>query len=173
MADVSIYVALIAAGAGVIGAAIPQTAIARQARRDKREREATAWRSACLDLLGAVGELRTQIANNFEYHGSDMAERLAQVRRCATAAQQHATEVSVSWMVPRRLVAPAQGLAAAASRLAVAAASETRLDQGAMVRLPDFTELEHCADEFRRIVIAEANGQTSDASLQPRPAAEE
>ena len=67
MADVPIYVAAITAGAGLIGALIPQAALVirevRQAEKDRRERFVTAMRDACVELLGAAGELRTLAEN--------------------------------------------------------------------------------------------------------------
>src|SRR5713226_7571226 len=75
MPDVSIYVAVIAAGAGVLGASIPQVAMfardARRDERDRRERRAETRRQACLDLLRAGGELRTRLANAAQNHGTE------------------------------------------------------------------------------------------------------
>jgi hypothetical protein len=52
MADVSIYVALISAAAGVGGATIAQLTTAlresREAKRDRQERQAEATRQACI-----------------------------------------------------------------------------------------------------------------------------
>ncbi len=153
MADVSIYVALITAGAAVVGAAIPQVAIVardvRQSERDRRERRVESRRQACLDLLRAVGELRTQVANNAQYHGNEMGARLAEVRKCAAAAELNA--VSVALLDPDKLAEPAEQLAAAASRLAAVAAESTNLSLGNMIHAPDFTELDETIVTFRRI----------------------
>ena len=65
MADVPIYVAVITAAAGLIGALFPQASLVirevRQAEKDRRERFATATREACVNLLQTSGELRTRV----------------------------------------------------------------------------------------------------------------
>ncbi len=158
MPDVSIYVAVITAGAGVAGAGIPHFAIVardvRLAERDRRERRAAAKRQACLDLLRSAGELRMQVANAAQYHGDEMGTRLADVRKSAAAAQLHA--VNVALLAPRKLGEPAQRLAAAASRLATAAADGTDMRVQEMIRLPDFTELDENFTAFRQIAVANA-----------------
>jgi hypothetical protein len=86
MPDVSLYVAVVTAAAGVGGAAIPASAVlirdVRQAERDRRERNAEAKRQACLGLLSAAGELRTRLDNTAAYQGTEMGARLAVVREC-------------------------------------------------------------------------------------------
>jgi hypothetical protein len=155
MASVPIYVAAITAAAGVLGAAIPQLSIllrdVRQAERDRGERRAAERRQACLDLLRAVGELRTQVANNADYNGTEMGERLAKVRKFAADAQLHA--VSVALLAPVTFAEPAERLAVAANRLAEAAASDTDLKFGSTVRRPNFSELDKCVVAFRRIAV--------------------
>jgi hypothetical protein len=162
---VNVYVAVIAAVAGVSGAAISQAFSIirddRQAERDRQERErdrqerqATERQDACRELLRAAVELRTQVANNFDYHGTDMGERLAKVRDYAAAAQIPA--VSVSMLAPRQFAEPADRLAAAASRLAEAAAANTNLMQGSMTTTPSFSELNECVETFRRIAVDHA-----------------
>lgn len=158
MADIPIYVAVITAAAGIIGAAIPQISFivrdVRQAERDRLERHAAATRHACLELLRAVGELRAQVADNHEYHGEKMGARLAKVRKRAAAAEMHA--VSVGLLVPATLAGPAERLAAAASRLAAVAAENTDLALGVMARAPNFTDLDACLATFRQIAVAQA-----------------
>jgi hypothetical protein len=160
MPDVSVYVAVVSAGAGVAGAAIPQIAFVvrdvRQAERDRHERRAEAKRKACLDLLRSAGELRTQVANAAQYHGDEMGTRLADIRKYAAAAQLHA--VNVALLAPRKLAEPAQRLAAAASRLAAAAADGTDLRVNEMIRPPDFTELDETFTTFQKIAVADARG---------------
>jgi len=107
-----------------------------------------------VELLRAAGELRTQVANNFEYHGEDMPARLAEVRRCAGAAEVHAATVAL--LVPETLAVPSEQVAAAASHLAVLAAEKTNLRLGGMDELPDFSELDERVEAFRRIAIAGA-----------------
>jgi hypothetical protein len=172
MADVPIYVAIITALAGLAGATIPQFTIlrrdARNAERERQERKDEARRQACLDLLRVAGELRTQVANNFEYHGTEMAERLGKVRQAASEARLHAVEVSLR--APDRLAEPAEEVAAAAENLAVAAAENTDVNAGVMRNLPGFSALDVSIEDFRREVIAEAGGQAGDASRPARPA---
>jgi hypothetical protein len=92
--DVSIYVALITAGAGVAGAAVPQiAAVARDVRlaeRDRRERRADTLRQACLKLLRAAGDLRTQVANAALYRGGEMGAQLAKITSSSATVQLHA-----------------------------------------------------------------------------------
>jgi hypothetical protein len=91
MPDVSIYVAIITAAAGVLGATIPQVAMyrrdTRQAEWDRRDRRAETKRQACLDLLRAAGQLRTRVADAAQYHGDEMRGKLAAVRKSAAAVE--------------------------------------------------------------------------------------
>jgi hypothetical protein len=159
MPDVSIYVAVITAVAGVGGASVPSVAIlvrdARQAKRDRGERRAEAKRLACLDLLGAAGELRTRLANAAEYHGKEIDSQLAGIRESEAAVQLHA--VNVALLAPEKLAEPAEQLATAASRLTTTATAVENIDpqQGQMRRRPDFTGLDENVAAFRRIVIAD------------------
>jgi hypothetical protein len=160
MAEVSIYVAVITAGAGIIGAAIPQVSMvlrdARKDRRDWRDRRAGEVRQACVDLLRATSELRTQIANNRTFQGAPegMAERLEEVRQYAAAARLSATNVGL--MVPERLAEPAERLAAAAASLADAAVRDTDLDLGRMTGEPRFQDLDTSMADFRTEAKAHA-----------------
>jgi hypothetical protein len=142
--DVSIYVALITAGAGAIGAAIPQVATVvrdvRQAERDRHERRADTRRQACLDLLHAASDLRAQVANAAQYHGGEMGARLAEIRNCAGAVQVHA--VSVGLLAPEAPAGPAERVAVAANGLAANAADNTDMNLNQMVTSPDFTEFD-------------------------------
>jgi hypothetical protein len=160
MADVSIYVAVISASAAILGAAVSPLSAARQvsvqAKRDREERRETALRQACMDLLRAAADLRTQVANNHEYHGNETPARLAQVRQHAADAGVHA--VSIALQAPQALADPARRLAAAADRLAVATAENTDLDMGVSVRPPDFTELDTCVEAFSKLAVEHAGG---------------
>jgi hypothetical protein len=160
MADVSIYVALISAAAGVGGATIAQLTTAlrdsREAKRDRQERQAEATREACIKLLRAVGDLRTQVANNHSYHGVEMGARLERVREFAAAAQLHAVRVSL--LVPEHLAELADLLAAAASDLAEWTAQSTNLDEGSMIRTTDFRELDDRIRAFRTRVVTDVAG---------------
>jgi hypothetical protein len=158
MPDVSLYVALITAAAGVGGAAIPAVAVlirdVRQAERDRNERSAEAKRQACIDLLSAAGELRTRLANTAAYQGTEMGARLAEVRECDAAVQLHAA--SVALLPTGKLAKPAEGLAAEASLLTTTATAEENIDKraGEMLRKPDFTGLDTSIKTFREIAIA-------------------
>src|SRR5258708_5298581 len=122
MTDVPIYVAVITAGAGIIGAAIPQVAgvfrDVRQAERDRRERSTDATRNACVELLRAAGELRILAENMSNYRGdaNGMRARVDQARSQAEATRLHAA--SVAMRVPDKLAGPAEKVAVAASGLA-------------------------------------------------------
>jgi hypothetical protein len=169
---VNVYVAVISAVAGIAGAAISQAFIIirdsqqaerdRQERdRDRQERQAAERQEACRELLRAAVGLRTQVANNFDYHdGPEMRERLAMVREYAAAAQLHAT--SVSMLAPAQFAEPADQLAEAASHLAEAAAKNTKLDQSTMLKLPSFTELNKLIETFRRIAVGKHAVLTHD-----------
>jgi hypothetical protein len=160
MADVSIYVAVISAVAGIGGATISQITVAfregLQAKRDRQERHAEATRQACVDLLGAAGNLRAQVANNYSYHGDEMGARLEQVRKYAADTQLHA--VSVSLLVPESLAESANLLATAAGSLADWTVGNTTLEQGSMIREPNFRQLDDCVKAFRTKVVGNADG---------------
>jgi hypothetical protein len=162
MADVPVTVAVITASAAVVGAMVPQVGIAiqsaRQARRERRERYESARREACVALLRAAADLRTQVSNNRDYHGEEMASRLAEVRAYAADAQVHA--VNISLLVPRSLAELAQQLATAARDLAATTAANTDLDKGWVIRAPDFTELDACVEAFTTVATS---------SLSPAP----
>jgi hypothetical protein len=154
MPDVSIYVALIAAAAGVSGAAVPNIRDSREAKRVRRERDAAARRQACLDLLRAAGELRTRVANAADYHGDQMGARLAEIRECDAATQLHA--MSVALLASGKLTEPTARLASAATRLVTVTARNTDLKAGEMLIKPDFTELDEKITAFRQVVVADA-----------------
>jgi hypothetical protein len=158
MTDVSIYVAVISAVAGVGGATIAQVTTAfregRQVKRDRQERHAAATRQACVKLLRAAGNLRALVANNYSYHGNEMGARLEQVRRYAAATQLHA--VSVSLLVPESIAESADLLATAAGSLADWTVSNTNLEQGSMIREPNFRQLDDCVKAFRTKVVGDA-----------------
>lgn len=154
MADLTIAAAIISASAAVAGATIPAVAAAvttarlrLHERRDKQEAER---RDACLALLQAVGDLRTQVMDNLEYHGPEMAARLALVRAHAAAARLHAIRVALA---APPLSVPADELAAAAEQLARATAAATDLILCAMVTEPDLTGLDACTRALGTAVV--------------------
>jgi hypothetical protein len=160
MADVSIYVAVISAAAGIVGATIPQAATAirdgRRADRDRRERLADTRRQACVQLLRTVLDLRVHVANNQDYHGEEMAARLAAIRECAATAEVEA--VSVALMVGPELAKAAEQLASAAARLATVAADNASLQLGASTQAPDFGELDDSVTAFKTLAVADGPG---------------
>jgi hypothetical protein len=177
MADVSIYVALIAAFAGVTGAAIPQVAIVvrdvRQSDRDRRDHYDDAVRQACLSLLRAVSDLRTLVAN-VQAHRDDMAVWLADVDGRAAEAKLQATQVSL--LVRDARAEAAAQVAEAADGVAVAVKRDARVGLGDVIREPSFRQLDGCVEVFRALVIATAQQPASavrdglpGTSAGPRP----
>ena len=152
MADVPLYVAIITAAAGIVGAAIPQVAImirdVRQGERDRRERSATATRDACVELLRAAGELRTLSEGIRSYRGKadGMRARVDEVRERAAATGLSAARVSLQ---AAALETPAYAVASAASDLAHAVVDGTDMDQGVFVGKLDVSTLEKSASAFR------------------------
>jgi hypothetical protein len=150
MADVSIFVPVISAAAAILGAAIsPVTTVFQshqQAKQQRQEQHDTARRVACIELLRAAVDLRAAVANNQDYHGDEMAARLARVREYAADARVHAFNIAL--LAPRRLADSAGELAAATGRVAVAVAEDTNLSMGVSVRAPDFARLDACIADF-------------------------
>jgi maltooligosyltrehalose synthase len=157
MTDVSIYVAIITAGAGVAGAAISQVATVirdvRQSERERQERSATTTREACVALLRAAGELRTLAENIRSYRGdaNKIRERVEDARSRAEATQVHAVDVGMQ--APDGLAEPADEVASAASALADDVARCTDLNQGVVIGNPDVTKLVECIDAFRHAAV--------------------
>ena len=162
MVDVPIYVAAITAAAGIIGAAIPQVSImirdVRQAERDRQERAGAATREACVELLGAAGELLTLVQNTLSYRGdaNGLRDRLEEVRENAAATQLCAARVGL--LVPGRLAGPADRLAAAASSLADAVVQNTDVNLAVIVGDPDVRQLDACIAAFRAEAVGYARG---------------
>jgi hypothetical protein len=155
MTDVSIYIAVITAAAGVAGAAVSPVALAfkdgRQAKRDRTERQATAVREACVSLLRAAGELRTQVANNHSYHGTDMGVRVEAVRQLGASTQLLAAAVEM--LVPTVTAELATQLATAAGNLTGWTEQHTNLQLGVMAEDPPFGELDTCLAAFRKQAV--------------------
>jgi hypothetical protein len=153
MTNVPLYVAVITAGAGLIGALIPQAALVirevRQAEKDRHERFVTATRDACVAVLRAAGELRTLVENIRSYRGdaSGMRGRVEDVLNHAEATRLHAA--SVSLLVPGRLATPADKVAAAARALAEDVVRNTNLDRGVSIGFADTGALDTCITDFR------------------------
>jgi hypothetical protein len=157
--EVSVYVAVITAGAAVIGGAVSQVPVlvrdVRQAGQARRERHADTRRQACLNLLGAAGELQAKVANAGEYHGKDMRDRLAEIRDCAAAVKLHAATIEL--LAPQPFAALADNLAREAAKFAQQAVANTDLKLNQMVEIPNPGELERAAEAFRERAVAEAN----------------
>ena len=158
MPDVSVYVALITAGAAVLGAGASQIPVylrdIRQPSQDRRDRQADARRQACLDLLRASGDLLTDVANAGDYHGDEMANRLAEIRKLAAAVQIHAATIEL--LAPGKLSGAAAQLAGAAERFAAATAANTDLQLNQMVTAPDPAELSAAMGAFRKHAVEAA-----------------
>jgi hypothetical protein len=176
MADVSVYVAVISAGAAIIGASLPQvSAIIQdsrkakrdrlQADRDRQEQAADHRRRACVQLLRTALRLRVLVMNIQDYHGTELASLLAEIRDCAASAEVEA--VSVALMVPPGHGKAAERLAEAAGRLALVAARNASLELGASVQPPDFSELDECVQRFKTMVTADGGGGPSLMPGQP------
>lgn len=123
--------------------------------RDRAERHATAVRQACVDLLSAAGNLRTQVTNNRSFSGGRdaMAARLEAVREYASGTAVHAASVS---LLASDLAEPADRVAAAAKTYADAAAESTDPITGWMAVEPNHDELDNAIKQFRQRAIADA-----------------
>lgn len=130
MTGASIYItAIISASAAILGASVtPLTTIyqnARHARHKRQAQHAAAVRNECVKLLRAAWDVRTMAANNHEYHGDEMAERLARVRtRAADASMRW---VIIATLAPGDLGSSAKRLGLAADHLALEQAKNTDL----------------------------------------------
>jgi len=161
--DVPIFVAVITAGAGLVGALIPQAAVVirdvRQAERDRRERAAVATREACVALLSTAGELRTLAESVRDYRGEaeGMRARVQEVWSRAEATRWHATNVGM--LAPLALAGPAEKVAEAASSLAEVVARSIDPDEGVLIGdPPDATRLAERIAAFRSEAVGYAKG---------------
>jgi hypothetical protein len=165
MVDVPIYVAIITALAGILGAAIPQIAIlirdVRQAERDRKDRSAAATRDACVALLRSAGELRNLAEAWRSYRGDAKAvlARVAEVRSLAEATRLQA--VNVSMQAPVKLAPAADNVADAASALVRNVVDNTDLNQGVASGDPDIGTLVTCIDAFRLEAVGYARSNLS------------
>jgi hypothetical protein len=119
-----------------------------------REQHMEDVRTACVKLLRAAVDLRAQVENNGYYHGPDTRERLTQVRTQAADVEVFAVEIAM--LAPDVFADPADKLAWAASRLAVAAAASTDLDMNLSIEVPDFCDLDSRIKDFRGKAVAYA-----------------
>jgi hypothetical protein len=158
MVDVPIWVAIITALAGILGAAIPQGAIVirdvRQAERDRKERFDTATRDACVALVRAAGELRSLAEGWRSYRGDPTAvlARVAEARGLAEATRLHAVDVSMQ--VPGQLGRPANKLADAATALVVDVVTNTDLSRGVVLGDPNVDALATSIHAFSNAAVS-------------------
>jgi hypothetical protein len=169
MADGSIYVAVIAASAAILGAAVSAVSVAhqnarqaardgRQRREERQQRHEDEVRSACLDLLRAAIEQRTQVEDNEGYQGEEMRSRLARVRKHASEAT--LCRVRIGMLEPVVFAELAGKLDKAAGNLALAASENTNLEMSMSTEVPDIGELNDCIEAFSRRAVAYAKGET-------------
>lgn len=150
MQDVSIYVAIITAGAGLLGAGVAQLPgyardrrQARQARQDSRD---DSLRQVCIDLLGAAEELLADVANAVDYHGGEMASRVAGIRTTGATLQERA--LAAQLLAGGDLASAAERLASVARAFAADAEAKADLSLGSM-RATDPAELTQAVASFR------------------------
>lgn len=157
MPEVSLYVALITAAAGIVGAAAAQIpGVVRDIRladQERRERTADNRVQACIDLLSAAGDLLTQVMNASQYHGEKMGELLAEIRESAVAVELQAARVEL--VMPQRLTEPANRLAKAAKKFAALAVAGTDIAHKEMLRVPETAELDQATEAFREQAVNE------------------
>jgi hypothetical protein len=162
MADVPVYVAVITAAAGIVGAVIPQAGIVlrevRQAERDRRERSVTAAQTACIDLLRAASSLGTQVENLRDYRGDagGLRLRLEKVRKCLDETQLHAA--SVGMLAPDQLIERSSQLAAEAGALVKAVEANIDLDNDVVVGRIEVGPLDTLVAAFRSEAVRLTRG---------------
>src|SRR5271154_4883062 len=153
MPDVTVYVAVIAGAAGIIGAAVPQAGIVfreiHQAERDRRERSVAAGQSACIDLLRAASSLGTQIENLRVYRGDaqGLRLRLEEVRKYLAETRLYAA--SVGMLAPSQLTERANQLATEASSLVKVVEESVDLKNDVVVGPIDVGPLDTLMTAFR------------------------
>jgi hypothetical protein len=158
MADVPIYVALITAGAGLMGALVPQAWIVfreiRQRERDRQDQYVAQARGACLELLRACGTLSAHVKNMNSYRGdrNGLFNRLEQVRGDLADVQLHAASVGMA--APSTLTEPARQLAAAAESLTNSVEEVTDLEHAQMFDRPRTASLDDLTSAFRDKAVA-------------------
>jgi hypothetical protein len=153
MADVPLYVAVITAGAGIVGAAIPQAGILlsdfRRANRDRRDRSDAAAQNSCIEMLRASSTLSVNVENLCTYRGNPdgLRSRLEEVRK--DLADTRLQAVSVGMLAPSPLTEPAEQLAEAAGRLVEVVQTSFDVNRSVMVGEPDVGPLNALISVFR------------------------
>jgi hypothetical protein len=158
MTEIPIYVALITAGAGLLGALVPQTWIVvreiRQRERDRRDQYVAQARGACLDLLRACGALSAHVKNMNTYRGdgTGLGSRLEEARGHLADIQLHAASVGMA--APDLLTEPAWKLAAEAVSLTKIVEEVTDLNHAEMLDKADTRLLDELISAFRDKAVA-------------------
>lgn len=158
MTDIPIYVALITAGAGLLGAMIPQSWIIvreiRQQEHDRKDRYVAEARGACLDLLRASGGLSAHVRNMNTYRGDSngLRTRLEEARGYLADIQLYAASVGMA--APGTLTELAVQLAAMAEGLTQAVEEITDPDNAEMLARPDTGPLDELISAFRDRAVA-------------------
>jgi hypothetical protein len=161
--SVPIYVALITAGAGLLGALVPQAWIVFkeiwQRERDQRDQYLAQARGACLDLLRASLALSAHVKNMNSYRGdrAGLCERLEEARGHLADIQLSAASVGMA--APALLTEPARQLAAAAASLTKSVEEVTDLDNAEMLDRPDTGPLDELISAFQAMAVANVNRQ--------------
>jgi hypothetical protein len=153
----ALYVAVISAGAAVVGGAIPQILNLVRDRqvavRAERQRLADQRRQACLDLLDAAGSLRTHVSNVMRYQGAEFGQRLEVIRDASAAVQKYADAVAIR--AGDGLEDAAQNMAQAAGRLAEAVDAVADWQALQLRSEPGIQELRRTEAAFRQAVLAD------------------
>jgi hypothetical protein len=158
MAEIPVYVALITAGAGLLGALVPQAWIVfreiRQRERDRRDQYVAQARGACLDLLRASGALSAHVKNMNTYRGdrTGLCNRLEESRGHLADIQLYAASVGMA--APTLLTEPARQLAAVAASLTRSVEEVTDLDNAEMLDKPDTRPLDELIAAFGDKAVA-------------------
>jgi hypothetical protein len=151
MADATIPVAAITAAAVVSGALVSPFVLMLQRSFQTKRSRTERLKTSCKDLRRAVASVRIQVANNHDYRGGEMAERLAKLRHFASDAALHAFDISMN--APKVLADAAKQLSEEADRLVMAAEKSTDLALGGSSERPDFTELDTRTEAFTAAAV--------------------
>jgi hypothetical protein len=128
-----------------------------QFNRQRKDQRTQARRQACVDLLGAVTQLKSEIEIAGQRHWKDMNVRLATIQQHAVFAGLHASRVVL--LSPETAEA-ALALASVAGRLAAATAENTNMGYqgeqflGGQITHPvDFTKFDEYIKRFSQAAV--------------------
>jgi hypothetical protein len=153
MTEIPVYVALITAGAGLLGALVPQAWIVfreiRQREHDRQDKYVSQARGACLDLLRASVALSVHVKNMNTYRGdrAGLCSRLEEARGHLAEIQLYSASVGMT--APALLTEPAWRIAAEAESLTKSVEEVTDLDNAEMLDKPDTRSLDELISAFR------------------------